>query len=302
MFLCATCIDSRYICGHRVIFVLGLPLHTRLGDLNMMKHAVPQSRWSHLVDRRGEHTLAAPGPAGEEAVVVVDADVVVAVPALAVDLSVGVWPPDTPMLVRLFRQMAAAVAGAGADAVVATGVKGPPPRRRRWRPPRRRWRCPRHVSRRPRPRLRGGRRVREGRMSAAPGALGAGLLVGQRHPGALRPASAGGAHLRRRRAGSTFLQGVTSQQIFTTTNRAEGLGAKQVTWVRRRRIRRRRLQPVGAGGGRRAEENGASDERSGARRRNGGPRCGSRHSCRRRGSAGADLGMNSPVASWVGSL
>jgi hypothetical protein len=55
--------------------------------------------------------------------------------------------------------------------------------------------------------LQGGR-GRQGRMAAAPRALGAGLRVGQRRPGALRCGSTGGAHLRRRRAGSTVLQGV----------------------------------------------------------------------------------------------
>jgi hypothetical protein len=48
------------------------------------QHVVPQSGWCHLVDRRGEHAFAA--PAGVEAVVAADADVVLAVPALAVDL------------------------------------------------------------------------------------------------------------------------------------------------------------------------------------------------------------------------
>lgn len=50
---------------------------------------------AHLVDPRGEH--AAAGPAGEELVVVADADAVLAGAApLLASLPVRMWPPDLP--------------------------------------------------------------------------------------------------------------------------------------------------------------------------------------------------------------
>jgi hypothetical protein len=130
-------------------------------------------------------------------------------------------------------RVAAALGLQGRAQVIGIAVVGPRPRRQWW------W--PRHISRWPLPRgrgrqgprLRGGRRGREGTMAAAPRAHGDGLRVGQRLPGVLRSAPACGAHLWRRRAGSTFLQGEAASRrsrsklgSTPSTNGAEEIGVK----------------------------------------------------------------------------